>query len=122
MAYTKDFQDQKIPNIATESSFEGKCVAFRSTLFPPPPITPKPQWEGYKQSQKWEWPSLSQIELRNACSAKIQGKTPGPDGITQEIITKAYKAIPQVNKKTSTLFMDIKGAFDHVSENRLLDI
>ncbi|EDN91104.1 hypothetical protein SS1G_00507 [Sclerotinia sclerotiorum 1980 UF-70] len=223
MTYTKDFQDQRIPDISSESSFEGKCSAFRSTLFPPPPTTLKPQWVGYKQSKKWEWPNLSQIELSNACSAKIQGKTPGPDGITQEIITKAYKAIPQIfftlfskllnlgyhpkcwkqatgailkkaskpdyslpkayrviallnclgkiserilaqrlgylaetthllhksqiggrqkksaidaallltteiernkqaNKKTSILFMDIKGAFDHVSKNRLLDI
>ncbi|RAL61482.1 hypothetical protein DID88_009411 [Monilinia fructigena] len=95
MAYTKDFQDQRIPDIPTENSFEGKCSAFRSTLFPPPPTTLKPQWEGYKQSKKWEWPNLSQTELSNACSARIQGKTPGPDGITQEIITKAYKAIPQ---------------------------
>ncbi|EDO04694.1 hypothetical protein SS1G_07177 [Sclerotinia sclerotiorum 1980 UF-70] len=223
MTYTKDFQDQRIPDISSESSFEGKCSAFRSTLFPPPPTTLKPQWVGYKQSKKWEWPNLSQIELSNACSAKIQGKTPGPDGITQEIITKAYKAIPEIfftlfskllnlgyhpkcwkqatgailkkaskpdyslpkayrviallnclgkiserilaqrlgylaetthllhksqiggrqkksaidaallltteiernkqaNKKTSILFMDIKGAFDHVSKNRLLDI
>lgn len=223
MAYTKDFQDQRIPDIQSESSFERKCQAFRSILFPSPPITPEPQWEGYKHSKKWEWPDLSQNELSNACSAKIQGKSPGPDGITQEIITRAYKAIPQTfftlfskllnlgyhpqcwkeatgailkkaskpdyslpkayrviallnclgkiserilaqrlgylaetthllhksqmggrkkksaidaalllttevernkraNKKTSVLFMDIKGAFDHVSRNRLLDI
>lgn len=94
MAYTKDHQNQRIPNIATETSFEGKCTAFRSTLFPQPPITPEPIWEEDQQSKAWDWPKLTQNELKNACSAKIQGKTPGPDGISQEIITKAYKAIP----------------------------
>ncbi|KAJ8063433.1 hypothetical protein OCU04_008652 [Sclerotinia nivalis] len=99
MSYTKDLQTERIPNIRSspsqfESSFEGKCSAFRSTLFPPPPITPAPIWEGYKQSNKWDWPKLTESELFNACSTKIKGKTPGPDGITQEIIIQAYKAIP----------------------------
>ena len=43
----------------------------------------------------WEWAPLDETELCNACStANVKGKTPGPDGITQEIIHKAYKAIP----------------------------
>ncbi|EDN96572.1 hypothetical protein SS1G_01498 [Sclerotinia sclerotiorum 1980 UF-70] len=100
MSYTKDIQTERIPNIRSnpsklENSFEGKCSAFRSTLFPPPPFTPPPNWESYKQSKKWEWPDLTESELLNACSAKIKGKTPGPDGITQDIIIQAYKAIPK---------------------------
>jgi len=41
----------------------------------------------------WNWPSLAYSELENACSAKVKGKTPGPDGITQDIILQAYQAI-----------------------------
>ncbi|EDO03846.1 hypothetical protein SS1G_06327 [Sclerotinia sclerotiorum 1980 UF-70] len=56
---------------------------------------PTAQLGSYKQSKKWEWPDLTESELLNACSAKIKGKTPGPDGITQDIIIQAYKAIPK---------------------------
>ena len=36
------------------------------------------------------------MELADACSSsRVKGKTPGPDGITQEIIQRAYNAIPQ---------------------------
>ena len=34
-------------------------------------------------------------ELELACSSTaVKGKTPGPDGVTQEIIAKAFQAIP----------------------------
>jgi hypothetical protein len=39
---------------------------------------------------------LSSIELENACTTKLKGKTPGPDLITQDIITQAYNTIPDV--------------------------
>ena len=68
-----------------EETFTGKCKAFRTTLFPLPPQAPAPNWKGYSQAG-WAWPSLIAIELSEACLAKIKGKTPGPDGITQEII------------------------------------
>ena len=29
----------------------------------------------------WDWPNLTKSELKNACSTKIKGKTPGPDSI-----------------------------------------
>ena len=38
----------------------------------------------------------SVVELQSACSAKIKGKTPRPDYITQDIILHVYKAIPDV--------------------------
>ena len=101
MSYTKDRRIERIPQIQSirnpklEDSFEGKCSAFRQTLFPPPPTAPDPQWDNYR-SLDWNWPTLTKVELETACSAKVKGKTPGPDSITQEIILQAYKAIPVV--------------------------
>jgi ribonuclease HI len=101
MSYTKDIIVQPVPNILNietntkESSFEAKCDLFRTTLFPPPPITKEVDLEGYR-SKEWQWPVLDKTELLNACSTKIKGKTPGPDLITQEIIVQAYKAIPSI--------------------------
>jgi hypothetical protein len=68
---------------------------LRSTLFPQPSSSTSPNWEGYK-AVDWNWPKLASSELALACSVKIKGKTPGPDGITQEIINKAYLAIPEI--------------------------
>jgi hypothetical protein len=103
MEYTKDRKVEKIPPLQLLGSsrselvdtFQGKCAAFRTTLFPPPPSAPKPSWDRYRPSSGWKWPSLSREELYNACSSsKIKATTPGPDQITQEIIQRAYKAIP----------------------------
>jgi hypothetical protein len=49
---------------------------------------------------------LSIVELQNACSTKIKGKTPGPDQITQDIILQAYKAIPDVFYKLYSSLLD----------------
>ncbi|KAJ8069556.1 hypothetical protein OCU04_003206 [Sclerotinia nivalis] len=100
MLYTKNLQIERIPNIRSnsfqfENSFEGKCLAFRFVLFPPPPSTTAPKWEEYKQSKKWDWPKLTENELFNTCSTKIKEKNPGPNGITQKIIIRTYKAIPK---------------------------
>ena len=92
MAYTKDSRVDLIPTILGAESFKDKCLTFRRTLFPAPLVSPEPAWEDYREGS-WEWPSLSRVELYNACSAKIKGKTPGPDGIPYEIIHYAYKAI-----------------------------
>ena len=95
MSYTKDILVQPIPDILNiqtnikESSFEAKCDIFRTTLFPPPPVSPDINLEGYR-AKEWKWPVLDETELFNACSIKIKGKTPGPDLITQEIIIKAF--------------------------------
>jgi len=102
MSYTKNTTSSLIPslyNIETkelESTFQQKCNIFRSTLFPDPPITPPIDLVSYIGSNNWKWPLLSKVELRDSCTSKIKGKTPGPDLITQEIIIQAYSAIPEV--------------------------
>lgn len=96
MAYTKSSSRRQIPTIDQQSSFEGKCNAFTKTLFPAPPHQePLPtRWASYTEGS-WEWPCLAEEELATACSSsKVKGKTPGPDNITQAIISKAYQAIP----------------------------
>ncbi|POS82312.1 hypothetical protein EPUL_005208, partial [Erysiphe pulchra] len=113
-------------------------------------------------------PQLTANELERACSAKIKGKTPGPDSITAKLsrtcggaktasifigrtgklaettdllddsqiggrlkksainATLLLTSEIQTNKKhnllTLTLFIDVKGAFDHVAKNQLLGI
>lgn len=99
MKYTNGNRVQRMPNIKDEAgrihtTFDSKCDAFRTALFPPPPNAEKPNWNSHAQDPKWTWPELSKAEVEHACSSKIQSKSPGPDGITQEIITHAYKAIP----------------------------
>ena len=97
-SYTSDKLVEKIPNIKSTqtnelfSTFKDKCNSFRTTLFPPPPKTDFPSWDNYK-TNNWQWPNLSEIELKEACTGKIKGTTPGPDLITQEIISKVYKVI-----------------------------
>ena len=105
MSYTKDISVNPIPNILDietnelKSSFPEKCDVFRKALFPPPPesrATASRDPSSYRAKLEWEWPILSEIELKNACNSKIKGKTPGPDLITQEMIVYAYKAIPHI--------------------------
>ncbi len=72
-----------------------KYEAFRTTLFLDPPRAPDIDLLNYQQDKHQKQPKLSKTELENACTTKIKGKTPGPDLITQEIITYAYLAIPQ---------------------------
>jgi len=110
MSYTKGISSQLIPSLYNsdtkelESTFQNKCNIFRSTLFPTPPSSTGPNLEvlvkdsSYLNSsrEKWEWPSLTQEEVKRACTSKIKGKTPGPDLITQDIIVQAYLAVPHI--------------------------
>jgi hypothetical protein len=94
MSYTKPSNQARIPSIEGAQTFDGKCKAFRQTLFlrPPPDCLPttRPSF-----SHKWDWLLVTLEELQQACSSKaVKGKTPGPDGNTQEIIAKAFQAIP----------------------------
>ena len=109
MSYTKDNQNSLIPTINGQSTFKGKCKALRTALFPNPPSTSTTiRWKRYVASPKWEWPKLSTEELQDACSnTAIKGKTPGPDSITQEIIAKAYAAIPEVFYNIYSSLLDI---------------
>ena len=104
MAYTKDRRNEPIPAIwntgdnttpSLQTTFPQKCRAFRNWLFPPPPFAPPPEWTEYSPSQRWEWPDLSLEELQRACSnTHVKATSPGPDGMSQAIIAKAYEAIP----------------------------
>ena len=105
MAYTKDNKVERIPPIQGETSFDKKCQAFRNTLFPPPPITEAPTFTNY-QEKRWDWPALSTTELERACSSQVKSSTPGPDAITQDIITAAYKAQPQTMFRALSLLFD----------------
>ena len=102
MSYTKDVLVQPIPGITDISTntlktdFQDKCDAFRAALFPNPPTAPDVDLLGYTSNPDWDWPALEPLELRNACTTKLKGTTPGPDLITQEIITHAYNTIPDV--------------------------
>ena len=92
--------------ILNRETFQGKCDIFRETLFPLPPQAPEPSWESYEPSN-WNWSVLTTSELENACSAKIKGKTPGPDSISQDIILQAYRAIPEVFYKLYSCLIDL---------------
>jgi Reverse transcriptase (RNA-dependent DNA polymerase) len=112
MSYTKDTSNQPIPSIyssnsnSLKSDFLDKCLVFRDTLFPTPPSSRPTSLENYQSNPDWKWPKLSRIELKEACTSKIKGKTPGPDLITQEIIVQAYIAIPDLFYKIYALLID----------------
>ena len=87
-------QSSLLPVSQGKETFDGKCKAFRKTLFPKPPpgttlaVTPRELFN-------WDWNPVSIEELEQACSSKVvKGKTPGLDRITQEIIAKAFQAVP----------------------------
>ena len=88
MKYTKDTIYQPIPSILDNSSnelkstFQEKYNIFRTVLFPLPSNTEPTSLINYRPSSKWDWPILSKIELEQAYTSKIKGKTPGLDLVT----------------------------------------
>lgn len=111
MSYTRNTTSQSIPPIRSatglEDSFDGKCSAFRRTLFPTPPHTDLPDWERYNpRINSWEWPPLSRVEVHEACSPKVKSKTPGPDNITQDMVIAAYRAEGDLLFRIFSLFFD----------------
>ena len=102
MSYTKNTSSQPIPSIYSctdktlKSTFLDKYQTLRNTLFPTPPSSSPISLENYQSSKSWKWPKLAKVELKEVCTSKIKGKTPGPDLITQEIIVQAYIAIPDI--------------------------
>ena len=82
LSYTRNKRIEKLPPIEGKELFQDKCNAFRNTLFPQPPIAPKPIWDNYNASEGWKWLVLDTSELASACLVKIKGKTLGPDLIT----------------------------------------
>jgi hypothetical protein len=106
MSYTKLSTQGLIPSIEGRETFKGKCTALRKTLFPkPPPDSIQPTIR--RKHFKWDWNPVSIKELEQACSMiAVEGKTPGPDGITQEMIAKAFEAIPDTFLKVYGLLID----------------
>lgn len=96
MAYTKDFQRSQIPTVLGQTQFQDKCNALRGTLFPTPPQTTAKDWSTY-QPKPWSWPLLQTCEIEAALRG-AQGKAPGPDRLTLDIIQRAYSTVPQVFK------------------------
>ena len=119
--YTKDNVNTKIPAInygegETATTFQGKCNAFLSTLFPSPPqpITretahtntqlpqsPHPQRLTRLASEggtlgNIEWPKLKLSEIQQAICTSNPRKASGPDRISFLILQQAIKAIPQL--------------------------
>ncbi|KAF7564239.1 uncharacterized protein PtrM4_153550 [Pyrenophora tritici-repentis] len=68
-------------------------------------ITEAPTFTNY-QEKRWDWPALSTTELERACSSQVKSSTPGPDAITQDIITAAYKAQPQTMFRAFSLLFN----------------
>ena len=106
MSYTKLSSQGLIPTIEGSEAFDGKYKAFRKTLLPklPPDSSPisRPCF-----NYNWDWLPVSTIELEQACSSTaVKGKTLGPDGITQEIIAKAFQAIPDTFLKVYGTLID----------------
>jgi len=75
-------------------SFEDQYKAFITTLFPkPPPFTSSIEWKDYTIDNKWEWPELEKIEVKQVIFSSSNKKALGPDGISFTILQKAYPII-----------------------------
>lgn len=143
--YTKERGLTKVPEIVYESNgirkqastFDDKCSAFLSTLFPKPTptntsssssptpnsssstpqnppsagskatITMNPTDSTNTRSSEWEWPELAESEVKNAILTSSAKKAPGPDRISFAILQRAYKAIPTAFYKVYKALFDI---------------
>lgn len=130
--YTKDRGQTKVPTIVYESNgaqkqastFDEKCSAFLTTLFPTPtssttsrpastsgrstpqnPASPSSKATNMNTNSKWEWPKLTESEVEAAILTSSAKKAPGPDRLNFDILQHAYKAIPLAFYKVyKTLF------------------
>ena len=101
LKYTKEKTLQTIPslqyskdgNTRLVESFDDQCKAFITTLFPKPPSTGSMEWKDYTIDNKWEWPELEKIEVKQAIFSSSNKKAPGPDGISFAILQMAYSTI-----------------------------
>ena len=129
--FTKASHNTEVPGIeytknnekVIAKTFEQKCEAFLTTLFPsaPMPIAIPPQSQGSSglglqelssktmnkgkhKSRIWEWPELNDKEIKEAVFSS-KGTAPGPDTIGGLLIQKTYLAVPSMlNKAYKALF------------------
>ena len=81
-------------------TFDEKCDAFLSTLFPTPldhDPTPKPQKSTSLTSKAYNvdplhWPNLTEKEVFEALFSTKDKSAPGPDGISYKVLKKAFSA------------------------------
>jgi ribonuclease HI len=101
-AYTKQRSIQRLPVLKYSCpqtsqeklaiSFQDKCHAFMTTLFPKPPSSDPIDWTTVPEQAKWDqhWPEIKDKEVRKAIFTSSIQKAPGPDEISFLIIQKAY--------------------------------
>ena len=137
--YTKPCQNTAIPSIRytkegkeeIAKTFNQKCEAFLSTIFPSQanlptiPQSQSPNSPGLnglsskdsrrksrrkkkekKKSYKWEWPDLEDKEIKEAIFS-FKKTAPGPDTIGSVLIQKTYQIAPNIlNKAYKALFTE----------------
>jgi hypothetical protein len=92
----------------TANSFEEKCIAFLTTLFPDQQPSLQAQQPSLQVQQpslqvqqpslqkQWQWPDLEDSEVRKAIFTPSTKKAPGPDRINFILLRKAYTISPEV--------------------------
>lgn len=100
--YTKQRRIEKLPLLIYENenhesinaaSFEEKCQAFMTVLFKKPPASESFNWSECQNSERWEWPEVTETEIHEAIFTSSPSKAPGPDGISFQILQKMYPAL-----------------------------
>jgi hypothetical protein len=104
LQYTKYNKVEKLPIIKYKKeeetlnalSFEEKSEAFLNILFPKPPNSEPPDWEGYTPDKNWNWPKIEAKEIKDAIFNSFIKTAPGPDQISNKIIQETYLTIPDI--------------------------
>jgi hypothetical protein len=66
-------------------------------ISPPPPTTTPPKWQQYRENlDKWEWPTLEPVEVKQAIFTSSPKKAPGLDKVSFLILQKAYQTEPEI--------------------------
>ena len=104
LKFTKGFIMSKIPEIRyidqgverKAATFDEKCKAFISTLFPTPKEAPQEKEAIQPGPYNWKWPSLQDVEIERAIQHTNSKKAPRNDRIGNAILKKAYASNPAI--------------------------